>query len=147
MAHSHHDCGGGCSHGTESTSDLGIAYSLYSKIDLDKLECLNERVEGSGKKVFKAWDKRLEMDDYLESDCDPELLINVPFTGNVKLKSIIVLGGNEDSHPARVHLFKNRPFMNFDDTSAEADMEIELQKDADGTVEVGTSNLPLKLRH
>lgn len=132
--HHHHD--GCCGHGAESTSDLGIAYSLYSRIDIDKLQCLNESTEGSGKKIFKAWDKRLHFEDYVESDCDAELLINIPFTGNVKLKSIIVLGGNEDSHPARVHLWKNRPSMNFDDTTLEADQEIELQKDADGTLEV-----------
>lgn len=135
----HHDCGEGCSHGTDSTGDLGVAYSLYTKIDIDKVECLNESSEGSGKKIFKSWDKRLHFEDYVESDCDAELLINIPFTGNVKLKSIIVLGGNEDSHPARVHLYKNRPSMNFDDTSMEADQEIELQKDADGTLEVSLS--------
>lgn len=136
MSHDH-DCGGGCcGHGAESTSDLGVAYSLYSKIDLDKMECLNERIEGSGRTIFRSWDRRLNFEQFVESDCDAELLINIPFTGNVKLKSLIVLGGNEDSHPSRVHLFKNRPSMNFDDTEVEADQEIELQKDADGTIEV-----------
>lgn len=136
--HSHHDCGGGCSHGVESTSDLGIQYSLYSKIDLDKVQCLNEATDGSGKLVFKPWDQRKNFDVYLESDCDPELLINIPFTGNVKLKGLIVLGGTDDSHPSRVHLFKNRPSMNFDDVSVEADQEIELQRDPDGVIEYPT---------
>lgn len=90
--HPHHDCGGGCSHGTDSSADLGVAYSLYTKIDLDKLQCLNESVDGSGKKIFKPWHERKTFDVYLESDCDAELLINIPFTGNVKLKSFIILG-------------------------------------------------------
>ena len=34
--------------------------SLYQKIDTEKLECLNESEEGSGKTVFKAWDDRLD---------------------------------------------------------------------------------------
>ena len=51
--HEHHD------HEKES-SDLGALYSLYTKIDLERVDCLNEEVEGSGKVVFKPWDKRLD---------------------------------------------------------------------------------------
>ena len=35
-------------------------YSLYQKIDTEKLQCLNEAEEGSGKTVFKPWDERLD---------------------------------------------------------------------------------------
>lgn len=51
--HEHHQ------HGNNG-SDLGALYSLYTKIDTDKVECLNEEKEESGKCVFKAWDKRFE---------------------------------------------------------------------------------------
>ena len=34
--------------------------SLYQKIDTEKLQCLNEAEEGSGKKVFRPWDERLD---------------------------------------------------------------------------------------
>ena len=136
--HGHSHCEGGCDHGASSAIDLGVSYSLYSKIDMDKVQCLNEAEDGSVKSVFKPWNERLNFETYLESDCDPELLINIPFTGNVKLKGFIVLGGNADSHPSRVKLFKNRPSMSFDDAAAEADQEIELQKDPDGTLEYPT---------
>ena len=33
---------------------------MYQKIDLEKLQCLNEVEEGSGKTVFKPWDERLD---------------------------------------------------------------------------------------
>ena len=34
--------------------------SLYKKIDTEKLQCLNETEEGSGKSVFKPWDERAD---------------------------------------------------------------------------------------
>ena len=38
----------------------------------------------------------------MESDADEELLINIPFTGDVKLKGLIVIGGEDDTHPDKV---------------------------------------------
>ena len=62
--HGHsHDCGGGHSHnGIEDVPDSEriAQYSLYSKIDLERVQCLNEVVDGSGKTVFKPWDQRLQ---------------------------------------------------------------------------------------
>ena len=34
--------------------------SLYKKIDILKVQCLNESVEGAGKSVFKPWEDRLD---------------------------------------------------------------------------------------
>lgn len=81
MAH-HHDHGGdghdSCGGHHTSPSDMGVHYSLYTKIDLENLQCLNEEVEGSGKLVFKPWDKRFENDKFVDSDADEELLFNIP---------------------------------------------------------------------
>ncbi|XP_055329370.1 PITH domain-containing protein 1-like [Paramacrobiotus metropolitanus] len=138
----HHDHGGH-GHGAcaaEHTGDdveRGVQYSLYLRIDLDHLECLNEDVEGSGRKVFKAWEDRHQRDVYAESADDAELLFNIPFTGNVKLKGIIVSGEDGDSHPASMRLYKNRPEMGFDDMSLPPDQEFELMKDPIGELEYG----------
>ena len=60
--HSH----GHCEHeAQEQPSDLGIEYSLYTKIDTENVQCLNEAVEGSGKKIFKPWEKRLDTNEVL----------------------------------------------------------------------------------
>ena len=58
--HGHsHDCGGGENddHG-HGPADRAAEYSLYSKIDTERVQCLNEAEDGSGKTVFKAWDKK-----------------------------------------------------------------------------------------
>jgi len=137
--HNHsHGSGGGCCHSNDDHTDpnnLGLLYSLYSKIDINNLTTLNESEENSGRTVFRSWDDRLSKDHFVISDCDDELLFNIPFTGNVKLKGIIVMGGEDESHPARVRLYKNKGHMSFDDVKCEADQEFELTRDTTGTME------------
>ncbi|XP_062551716.1 PITH domain-containing protein GA19395 [Armigeres subalbatus] len=142
MSHNHsHGHGGACAHealGIEDELEMGIQYSLYEKIDTLNVECLNEETEGSGKTVFKPYNQRLDFDKHVTSDADEELLFNIPFTGNVKLKGIIVVGANDDSHPRKMRLYKNRPKMTFDDAGAQADQEFELERDANGVIEYST---------
>lgn len=56
-----HSCEG--DHDHDETPEMGIQYSLYSKIDKENLECLNEASEGSGKLVFKPWEQRLSREE------------------------------------------------------------------------------------
>lgn len=59
--HNHgHLCGHEHHQHSNTGNDLGALYSLYTKIDINKVECLNEEKQESGKCVFKAWDKRFE---------------------------------------------------------------------------------------
>lgn len=142
MAHHHnhgHNCEAETANSDHDNMEMGIEYSLYQKIDLENLECLNESETNAGRKVFKPFEKRLDFEDYVESDADAELIFNIPFTGNVKLKGIILIGANDDSHPKKMRLFKNRERMSFDDVSVPADQEFELQRgDATGTMEYAT---------
>ena len=41
------------------------ACSLYQKIDTEKLQCLNEAVEGSGRTIFKPWEERFDRNEVL----------------------------------------------------------------------------------
>ncbi|XP_048357169.1 PITH domain-containing protein 1 isoform X2 [Sphaerodactylus townsendi] len=107
MSHGHSHGGGSCCHGDdpeEPPERRGQAWGLYLRIDRERLECLNERREGSGKLVFRAWEDRGDRHQFVESDDDEELLFNIPFTGNVKLKGIIVMGEDGDTHPSEMRL-------------------------------------------
>lgn len=125
---------------THNEGELGVQYNLYQKIDLPNVTCLNEAEDGSGVKVFKPWEERLSGSSFVESDVDDELLFNIPFTGNVKLKGIIIVGGPDSTHPSTVKLFKNRPGMIFDEAASVPDQEIELVRD-----QYGVHEYPIKV--
>lgn len=59
-----HSCDG--DHDHDETPEMGLQYSLYSKIDKDNLQCLNEVTENSGKTVFKPWEERLNFNTVSE---------------------------------------------------------------------------------
>lgn len=66
MPHDHHHHGeGGCAHESSDSDylkEIGIQYSLYTKIDLANLECLNEAEEGSAKNVFKPYEEKMNFE-------------------------------------------------------------------------------------
>lgn len=63
--HSHGGCEGH-DHDHVTDADRASAYSLYLKIDTERVQCLNEAEEGSAKYVFKPWDKRLDKEKVLD---------------------------------------------------------------------------------
>ena len=63
--HSHGGCGHEHSHDDKTDAERGNEFSLYLKIDTERVQCLNEALEGSGKDVFKPWDKRLDTEKVL----------------------------------------------------------------------------------
>ncbi|XP_044769838.1 PITH domain-containing protein 1 isoform X1 [Neomonachus schauinslandi] len=141
MSHGHSHGGGGCrcaAEREEPPEQRGLAYGLYLRIDLERLQCLNESREGSGRGVFKPWEERTDRSKFVESDADEELLFNIPFTGNVKLKGIIIMGEDDDSHPSEMRLYKNIPQMSFDDTDREPDQTFSLNRDLTGELEYAT---------
>ncbi|MBN3293782.1 PITH1 protein, partial [Polypterus senegalus] len=136
MAGHGHGHGHACEcRGEHEPSDRGVEYGLYRKIDLEKLQCLNESRDGDGKLVFKPWEERTNREKFVESDADEELLFNIPFIGSVKLKGIIVIGDDDESHPSELRLFKNIPCMSFDDAVREPDQAFRLNRDVLGELE------------
>ncbi|KAF6327523.1 hypothetical protein mRhiFer1_008244 [Rhinolophus ferrumequinum] len=60
------------------------------------------------------------------------------FTGNVKLKGIIIMGEDDDSHSSEMRLYKNIAQMSFDDTDREPDQTFSLNRDLTGELEYAT---------
>jgi len=60
---------------------------------------------------------------FVESDCDEQLIVFVPFTGMVKLKSIILRGGPEGTSPSLLKAFINKDDIDFD--SAESTQPVQ----------------------
>ncbi|WKY01928.1 hypothetical protein Q1695_015721 [Nippostrongylus brasiliensis] len=128
---------GGCHHEAMEMPEHaeGRQYDMYRYIDMDKVTVLNESIDGHGKLVFKPMDRRLDRSEFVESDCDEELLFNLPFSGQVRITGLSVIGDDDHTHPAKIRLFKDKPAMSFDDCSIEPDQEIDLKQDPGGVVD------------
>ncbi|MCO5551473.1 hypothetical protein L7F22_004977 [Adiantum nelumboides] len=133
MACTHsHDC---------SEHECATSWSLYKHIDLPRVWALNEVVEGSAKNIFRSWDLRLDTSNgYLESnDGDPELLLFIPFTTDVKIKSISIIGAGDGRSPSRMRAFLNREDIDFSTAAAMNPIqEWELGENLQGTLEYQT---------
>ncbi|XDG03247.1 hypothetical protein ABKA04_002862 [Annulohypoxylon sp. FPYF3050] len=109
--HDHHD------HEHDHTDDItpALQYSLYQHINFDGISTMNEAHQDSGKAIVKkTWAERLEAEPELESDADEQLLMTVPFTGQVKLHSILLRTSPSDSAPRTLKLFINRDSLDFE---------------------------------
>ena len=109
--------GGGHSH-TQGCScdhdDDGDGESLLPVIELDRVSALNERVRGSARGVFREFENRHVARSVCESNAgDPDLIISIPFTSSVRVKSISVLGATEGTTPRDLHIYVNRDDIDF----------------------------------
>lgn len=114
----------------DHSSDITPAVQnlLYSQIDFPSVRALNEASPSSGRKVLqKSWDQRLDPSPELASDADAQLILHVPFTGQVRLHSIHIRSGNDDSAPRTLKVHANNLDLDFDaasDTPSTQDFEL-----------------------
>ncbi|KAG6911690.1 hypothetical protein DXG01_007940 [Tephrocybe rancida] len=114
-SHDHGSCGDE-SHDHDhdhDTSDLGPQDNLYIHIDRPNVAALN--TNGSGQEVIKPWHQRLDESVSIESDADDQIIIRIPFTGSVRLRSLLLKTGPTDQTPSQVHLYANAANLDFDD--------------------------------
>ena len=120
MSHQCHDEHDHSGHGHDEhdhSDDItpALQHSLYQHIDFDGVQTLNEETTGSGKAVLKkTWAERLDLEPEVASDADEQLIVQVPFTGQVKLHSILLRTSPSDSAPRTLKLFINRDDVDFD---------------------------------
>ncbi|XVF48635.1 hypothetical protein PTKIN_Ptkin03bG0206100 [Pterospermum kingtungense] len=94
-----HDCSSNW-----SLTSTSISPRSFSIVSIAGVAALTEANPGSVKSVFKAWEERLNSTgEHLENnESDPELLVYIPFTSDVKIKSISVLGGANGTSPSKI---------------------------------------------
>eukprot|EP01094_Clydonella_sp_ATCC50884_P019742 TRINITY_DN3929_c2_g1_i1.p1 TRINITY_DN3929_c2_g1~~TRINITY_DN3929_c2_g1_i1.p1 ORF type:complete len:210 (+),score=83.28 TRINITY_DN3929_c2_g1_i1:172-801(+) len=133
MSHGHgHNCAHEAEEGDVAGVDRGESQSLLGHIHLDLVTCLNESETGAIRRVFKPFDQRMDRELFVESDADEQLLVHIPFTGQVKVKSICVGGGPEGTHPSRMKVWVNKEHMDFEAAEgSEPTQEWELAEDFD----------------
>lgn len=95
------------------TADTSYS-SLLSSIDLDNVRCMNEAAGSDPKAPFKPYDMRMNPEPLLESDdCDPEMIVHIPFRTAVRIHAISIGGPDSENHPSDVGVFVNREDMDF----------------------------------
>lgn len=88
--------------------------SLRSKLDIKQLELLNAANTSSVRDLFDS----ASTSKTIESDCDEQLMIYIPFQESVKTHSLVIRVNPEETNHAPSHLrvFLNRPnCLSFDD--------------------------------
>ncbi|KAF3033709.1 hypothetical protein E8E11_001530 [Didymella keratinophila] len=136
MSHSHcHDESHSHDHGDhehDHSDDISPALQniLYSQIDFSALRTLNEDDSNSGRSICqKTWAERLSPTPELLSSADEQLLMLVPFTGQVRLHSILIRTSDSDSAPKTLKVFLNQEDMDFETASEmEATQVLELAR-------------------
>ncbi|KAK7206586.1 galactose-binding domain-like protein [Myxozyma melibiosi] len=130
-SHSHHGDGGGHGHGHSHShspppEDTFDSQSLYKHINIDQVTTMNESEPDAGKGVIKPWSERYDTTKILESDADEQLIMFIPFTGMVKLYSLLLRTAPTSSAPRTLKLFKNRTDVDFsiaEDLKADEQLE------------------------
>ncbi|KAF2838630.1 DUF1000-domain-containing protein [Patellaria atrata CBS 101060] len=115
--HDGHDHGEG-SHDHSDNITPALQNLLYGQIDFSAVTTLNETEPRSGAKILqKTWAQRLEPEPELQSDTDEQLLMIVPFAGQVKLHSILLRTSPTASAPKTLKIFKNCDKIDFETAS------------------------------
>lgn len=89
----------GAAYAGSATGAYGDASNLYTSIDRDRVWGVNVDPPESAKCVVKPWDERLTLDVYAESGVDDQMIITIPFTGPVRIQSILLNPGTGDFAP------------------------------------------------
>ncbi|KAG7396811.1 PITH domain-containing protein 1 [Phytophthora boehmeriae] len=118
--------------------------SLYPFIDTSKVRVLNALDPQTAAHPFKPFHERQDRTRFLASnDDDPEMILFIPFTEAVSIKSICISGAAGDgTHPKEVKLFTNREDIDFSNAN-----ELPEQQKLD-LIEDDTANVdyPLQVR-
>lgn len=103
-----------CSHAHDCEAASCGEASLHSFVNHPCVTALNALDPAAAARVLRPWHERRLVDAALESmEDDPELLLHIPFTADVRLRGILVTGGSEGRAPTEMRAFINRNDVDF----------------------------------
>ena len=110
---------------------------LTGAVAKNEVFALNEKVHLSCQKLFKIKEEMLDRKDFCDSnDGDSDLVIYIPFSSQVNLRTMIIIGGEEDLCPAKIKIFvnRNKSQIDFDLKEAKCEQEINCVENPEGTL-------------
>ena len=120
--------------------DDQIVVDLKNSINITEVFAFNEQEAQSCQKIFKDKDDMLDKTNFCESnEDDPELLINIPFSSQVVIKSMKLIGGEDGTCPSKVKFYVNVTNPDFDLLEGKATHEVNIVENIDGSM---SYNLP-----
>ena len=106
---------------------------LTSSVNIEEVYALNEKEEQSCKKIFKSKEQMLDHSIFCRSnDDDPDLLIYIPFSTQVKIRSMTMIGGEDGTSPKKIKLFVNHHNPDFDLKDLKPTQEINCVENPEG---------------
>ncbi|RQM19756.1 hypothetical protein B5M09_002198 [Aphanomyces astaci] len=141
-AHEHGDHDHSHDHAHSHEVEDAEGDSLFQYIDTSKVRVLNALDEDHRTHPFKSAALKKSKDTFLESnEDDPELILYIPFTEAVSIKSICISGGEDGLHPKSVKLFSNREDIDFSNATELPPLQkLDLVEDSDAHI-----NYPLHI--
>ncbi|PPQ89233.1 hypothetical protein CVT25_001312 [Psilocybe cyanescens] len=113
------------------------ASNLFRVIDRDNVYGLNLTVPEDAKQVIKPWDEREDNAKYIDSNVDDQLIIHIPFTQNVRIRSVLIKMGRGELTPRHLRIYANHStIVDFSDIeSTKPQLNISLLEGETGVVE------------
>lgn len=112
------------------------ADNLYEYIFKSQVTGLNLSPSSDAKDVIKEYNSRNSLEPYIETLVDDQLIVFIPFTTSVKLKSVLLGTDNGDLRPAAVKIYSNTPhcpdFDQLEDSTCLQDMSLQSTQEDDG---------------
>ncbi|KAJ3568338.1 hypothetical protein NP233_g5771 [Leucocoprinus birnbaumii] len=83
------------------------ATNLYNVIDRDNVHGLNLAVPEHAKELIKPWSERESTEQFADSGVDDQMIIHIPFTENVRLRSVLLKLGRGELAPRHLRIYAN----------------------------------------
>jgi len=98
---------------------------------------LNLVVPEDAKAVIKPWDERDDTAKYADSNVDDQVVIHIPFTQNVRLRSISLKLGRGELAPRHLRIYANHAMIvDFEDAEVtKPQLNVTLQEGEVGVIE------------